>query len=439
MTALIPRPAAKQHARIWADGVDLTCNTLIDLSISGGRGDRFGQADPATCNFRVQLDAGMAVPDIGAVVHVAGWLPGAESTTRSALFTGKITDVALENDVLSAVAVDPTREIDGVLLGASPFPSETWQARFDKVWALTRTALGSPSWMTGVGASWNLYDQAQGVGAPTLLMLPRDVDRRRARDLLDELFRYFMADCFYIPHASDIRSTGVTGSVCPADPSAWTPRAGYRNGLHLPASWHNPATTIRRCLIGQYPRRWRNLTSLINDVKVITHGYAAALPVNVAEHSDHASDAASQAAHGFRSTTISTALLAFSNSTNTTPTNAGDWLAKAWLARTRYPSWGLDNLTVNLLKPLYPSGADQSREALPAWKVLSHGVSQLGRKIMVEPADPAAAAEPWCVEGIDVAWHEDGWILNLSCSDPKTYDGTLTAADQPEPAPTEVP
>lgn len=412
-----------QHARIWVDGVEWSNITIASLKIDGGRDQKTSFPDATTMGATVHIPENFQPPRLGARVDVKGWLLphsnawgliASEANSSRALFSGTITDLALEGDILSFVAADPTPQLQGIYIGDTPWLGELWNERMAHIWDGLRAAAGNPGWMPAWAAMWAqffmpVWNYAQ---------LARDVDRQAGVDLLREYMQPYNVAYFYVPHWDP--SLSLQEGV-PATPDQWRPSCLIRSGLEENPGWSGNTPIIYDSVIVNDPpfRMWRNKTSYISRWKV-TFNQTDVDPV--ARVSVEAKDAASEAAYGPRSGDLDTSLV--SHYVGTPVENALE-LANMWLARTHIPAWQIDSITINFEPgPMADQGIEETWWA--SWTpLMQFGPGQVGRIIYLQ-LDAGQPVRKAFLEGMSITHTELGWSVELSISPPVFYDALLT-------------
>lgn len=410
-----------QHARIWVDGVEWSGITIASLEIDGGRNNKTSMPDATTMGAAIILPTNIQPPRLGARVHVKGWLtphqhitPPTEANSSRALFAGTITDLAMEGDVLSLVAADPTPELQGINVGDTPWPVESWEARTGHVWNALRTAAGVPSWMPPWSDLWAQFY----FPAWNYWQLGRDVDRQPGIDLLTEYMAPYNVAFFYVPHW-DVGLGNAVG--VPATPDLWAPSVRIRSGLEDHPAWSNPQPGFHDSIISNDPpyRLWRNKSSYVSRWKIGYNDNTVDPPNAV---SVQVVDAAAESAYGPRGGEWNTSLLAqYVGSPITDATDLGNM----WLARTKTPAWQVDNVTL-IFEPFALEGQPAAENWWDSWgALLKFGPGQVGRNILIQ-LDPGQPTRKAIVEGMRIAHTPDGWTVELNMSPSVFYDAVLT-------------
>lgn len=407
----------EQHARIWVAGVEWSDYTIAALEISGGRSDRMSNPDVATVRCTVVLPADTDPPNLGARVDIKGWLcayvnrfgqVAGESNSSVALFSGVITDVAIEGDVLTFLAADLSVALQGLVIGDDPWPVEAWAERMEHIWTALRAEAGDPSWMPVWADMWSQFF----LFAFNDWQAARDVDRQAGLDLLYEYMAPYGVAIYFVP------SFVWSGDV--GDPSTWQPTMRIRSSLEAHPGASDPATKVWDDItLGDPPPRvWRNKTTYANTWRV-RHLDNTTDPYG--EPEAVATDPDSRAKYGPREGAWSTELLAeFSG----TPVTAAQELADAWLARTRIPLFHVDPLTVVFTpSTMEPLASDQNW--WDSWTALmAHGPAQVGRRFRFQLQAGAPLVESF-VESMTVRHVDDGWEVDLSLSPVSAYTGLM--------------
>lgn len=409
-----------RHATVWVAGRDVTPDTLGECEIVVGRSTFTDAPDAASLSLSIEWPAWASIPVIGDTVHVLGWLPGDEGTAR-ALFAGNVTDVAWEGGIVSVLAVDPSRKLDGVTVGDVPWPMEAWGERVARILALARAALPDeahwlqPRYGNDLAPIW-----AQKVRVPW-----RDVDRQPVLTLLGELLDPVGVAWAYMPHMG-----GVSSDPHPADPRAWLPRMKFVHlipvnvPVALDVSVSIPASMITA---DPPPRVAMNLGPVCNEwvVKGVTVGgdgkpvegdgweVVAALPE------------AARRRYGESSASVDSG---FAHDPGNALYPRPSWLARELLDRTGYPTWAADGVLI----PLDGAALDADRDWCRAvWTQLlaETPVGAVGGRVYLEGVQGTSSdLGGWVVEGLRVAWLEDGWEVEFTgLSDPAVYYGQATA------------
>lgn len=417
------------HVQLWVAGTDVTCDTLAELTIHGGRSDWMAQPDPATCSFTVEWGpTGLKAPRIGDKVNVAGWLPGRKAGTFKALFTGHITDLSDEDGWVSVVAVDPLRRLQGVFAGDTPWPVETLPQRLDRIWAAAVARVGAED------AAWMGRDSVLNpvtiwpTDGQLRFVIPRDVDHQPALGLWYEYAAPVGLAMYYQPHG-----VGLATPAHPQDPAQWTPARAVV-GVLAPA-YQGQGGVVDACLIlgDPPPRRWENLSTVVTEwktsgVKVDVHTGVPLDPAQEWESVVSAPDAR-RARYGYRQSSFRTTYADrdWHNANPERPFTQAeyDMVGKWWLDRTNTPTWACDGIVVvfdpGTLDPLTEAQQDA------AWRIVGGGPSQCGVTHVLQGITSSKESE-WVVENTEIKWTEGGWQVTLGCTDPAVYAGTV--ADQ---------
>lgn len=426
-----------RHATLMVAGLDATPDTFGELEVAGGRGDFLGEVEPATLSVSMEWPVWRPLPVVGDGVQVAGWLPhsGLPEQSMAALFAGQVTDVAYEDGIVSLVAVDQLRRLDGLMVGDEPWPAEPWPARLQRLRDLIAARLPAEDrgwwgqWWGWPGTPSNLADA---------YVAARDVDRQDALGLVRDHLRFAGQFVWAMPHFGAINDSGPA----PADIRSWAPATGY--GTIFPESgWffaQVPEVFAAWIVDDPGPRNWQNLGTCINRLEV-TGPRVAADGRPPAEAGDEPTDwvhgaAVAQAVasrHGPRSGKIDTplAMNLIGQSLPFTTIDLGRFAA-AWLARTGWPVWACDGVSVDFTRPDPDRPAWQMRRA---WLWLAQGgPCKAGQPVVlhgvggstVGPA-PGGEDDPnWIIEQRTIRWTEEGWEVDLeSLTDPAVYRGTV--------------
>ena len=409
-TGRADRAAAPQpHVAIHFGGLERTCEFIESLSVSGGRSDKISQADPATLSATMKWYPGSAqMPQLGEEVRVVGWAPGTPRVAGMSvvpLFHGDITDIAVEDNIVSIVAVEPIRHLDGVFIGDAPWPSELLYERIERIVALAKSALGDPVWMPAQLLSQGTRNQPWARARA----IERDVDRQRAKEMLEHETRHGLASFYYklpdfVPESQEKTFTGmltlVDGIRSVSMTGASIPRYGVPCGL-----------------IGEDPppRYWLNYTGVVNSWKLRCWEQKD-VEAQVEVH-----DAASQAAYGPRAASIATDLL------HRLPANDQGPLAAGLLALTKTPYWCVDNVTVYVIEQLR-GGVDVHQWQSAMQMAGSPGRHGEPRYFDLDRGQDAEHANMpvLMIENKTVDWRPDGWEITVATSHPKMYDAAFT-------------
>lgn len=420
------------HCLFLLAGADVTPDTFGELEISGGRSDWLGDVEPASLSVSMQWPVWAPTPVLGDRVQVAGWLPhtGDRAGSNAALFDGAVTDVAVEGDIVSLVAVDPLRRLDGLMIGDEPWPAEPWQTRAPRIVEATARQLPAedrPWFSEWVG--WN--------GAPPTIeagmVARRDVDRQDALQVLRDMMRDAGRCFWYVPDRNSINDA----YPAPTDPQRWRPGVGY--GTVMPRDYlffaQVPAIPAAWIVADPPPRQAMNLQACVNLLKVsgpVVDATGRPLDGDGSEWQVLSGVGASQVSrYGPRSGTMP-----LRHALPGPGVTGGPWLdpwqvANAWLRRSGWPSWSADGVLVDFTQP------DPGRPAWMmqrAWLWLAQGgaakacqsVALHGVTGSTDGPAPADGAPNWVAEQRTIRWTENGWEVELtSLTDPAVYRGTV--------------
>lgn len=420
-------PAAEQHVRLWVNGRDVSCDTLAQLSIRGGRSDYLAEADAATVSFTMKWPSNMPPPVFGDRVDIAGWLPDGRDPALSmaALFTGHITDIAIEDDWWSVVAADPLRRLTGVTVGGDTYPPETGWDRVERQWQQAKRRATEP-WMS----EWNIMWSASLAGTlpPNLgwAMGLADADQTDALQAMRRTMRPVLGDIYYRPCQT---------WPAPADPTAWDPTGWIVLGVSTIRAPQPPHIDCALIVADPPMRFWQNLGVVVNEWAVTSYKPQLAAPgqdppqpikhVAVARATD-----ALRHQYGLRLATIDTDQQYNDPNNHVSPFPHDQ--AVELLKRTQVPDWSLDNVQVLFTRDIVTS---LSRNQIDwAWRIVSHGAGQVGRYTTMGPGIPGTAINPlldpalntlWMTEQTQIDWMEDGWSVTLVLTPGSMYKGTV--------------
>jgi hypothetical protein len=433
-----PAPPPDQHVQLWVNGHEVSCDTLAVLSIRGGRGDFLSDADSATVSFTLQWPANTAPPAFGDQVDIFGWLVGTTpAQTGAALFTGHITDIALEDDWWHIVAADPLRRLQGIKVGDTPWPEESVQDRIERVWDALRAAAPAPDrvWMGsghdlvasvshiwGTGGVW-------GVGASSTVVR-RDVDSQPGLDLTRDYLRTFLGDLYYRPD---------TAWPSPQDPKAWKPKVTVRNqfsvGALIPVDGY-PWVFLSDCMVvaDPPPRYFQNLGIMINQWKATYKIVDPAKPAEAPKDGEAiaTADAGIIERFGPRQSSVNTELkwvvLPAGTPGSGVVINPAQSLADLLLTRTKVPDWSVDQVVIVFDPATQQSVNDADRQS--SWAVVAHGAAQIGRGMNAKGLRGATSTTnhlytSWVVEQTQIDWTVGGWTVTVTASPESVYNGTV--------------
>lgn len=422
-----------RHVTVWINGRDVTPDTLGELSIAGGRGTFLDTPDAVSLSLSMEWPTFQPIPRVGEPVSVLGWLPyWAPGYYDRALFHGHITDVAWEGGIVSVLAVDPLRRLDGVYIGDQPWPMEYYTRRMERILDLGQQSL-SPDDAVWFGTGQNpnepwYWASFQGNRYPW-----RDVDRQELLQVLDGMLSPAGVAMYYMPH-----NHKNVWDKSPSHPSLWRPCTGSARvgaaGYPPPLVAEVPAFAI---LADPPYRVFMNLGPLTNEWKVTGKWLdPGGKPVESSDTQPTewqvtaAADQAARRRYGPVSGSLDfgTGLIAGVEGEDT----AGEQrLAQFWLNRTGYPTWGADSVVIPLD---YETVQANKWKSCDIWlRLLAHGPGGCGFRVGlqgVKGSSYTTATEEypeWVVEGMQIDWLEDGWEVTLtSLSDPAVYFGTAT-------------
>jgi hypothetical protein len=149
--------------RLFIGGEDRSCDTLRDVSIDMGRTSADGQPDPGTFTAGEVADWTLAGTVGDTLLFLADEWP---------LFRGYVTDLDTQVEYPAGrwptrvIAAGPLTQLGHAVIGDEPWPQESDSARIQRILDL-------------VGAHHEVLDTTVGPD-----ILPRDVDRRTAADLV---------------------------------------------------------------------------------------------------------------------------------------------------------------------------------------------------------------------------------------------------------------
>lgn len=420
-----------RHVTVWIGGRDVTPDTLGELSIAGGRGTFLDAPDAVSLSLSMEWPTVQSIPRVGEPVQVLGWLPGTPSTaSRRALFAGNITDVAWEGATVSVLAVDPMRRLDGVYIGDEPWPMEYYNYRMRRIMDLGQAAL-SPEDAAWFGYGANLNEPWWLVDWGRRRMPRRDVDRQELLQLVEDMTAPAGTAIYYVPHNQ------LPGTSTPADPGLWRPCIG---SARLDSLYYPPQLMVEvpaGMIAADEPYRvFMNLAPLANEWKVTGQWVdPSGTPVESSD-TQPAEWAASAAApesarrrYGPVSKSLNAGTCLVAGVQGETPDSA---LARFWLARTGYPTWGADSVVI----PFDAAACEVDRDrADHVWRrLLALGPGACGFRVGLQGVRGSSRTTSteeypeWVVEGMQIDWLEDGWEVTLtSLSDPAVYFGTATS------------
>ena len=413
------------HVALYVAGRDVTCDTIGQLSIRGGRSDFLSQADAATMSITLQWPETVARPKFGDPVAVAGWIPGHKTTSVRALFYGHITDIAVEGDWWSLVAADPMRTLDGVKIGDVPWPQETLSERFKHVWDALAAKLPDQTWL-GTGADLLLHTAQLFWGGQTLLR--RDVDAQNGLDLVRSHTSSMFGDVYYRP---DRYVPGTTHWPAPStvDPAGWQPEARLANALSRNSLADYGVTAFVSCkgLVGDPPPRFfQNMGIIVNEwsADVITDWTAD--PV---VHSTVIVRADQQLLqqYGQRSSKLQVDDMLDGTLVGDRPVQ----MLQRMLERTQVPVFCVDNVVADCTTPVLDSAGTDV--VVGNWHALTaRGPGQVGASIEVIDDSPGDLnlRGGWQIEQTQIDWAVDGWTVQVTLTPGYLYAGQVQQTRQ---------
>lgn len=325
-------------AIVEVNGVDISCNVQLGVSIAHGRADATSQPDPATASLElVATDRSIVdMLTINATVTVDAKFGDGDTVRR---FEGTITDVAIawaDVDVanVSVTAASPVAMLGRTFIGDTPWPAEDDGARAEHI-------------LSGSGVPVGQIDPG------TVNVLARDVDKQPCLSLLQDLAK----DCGGMAwHTRD-------GLICYAD---------NEHRRNTPTS-----IILDACQILMSPKWEQTTNGLVNDVTV-AYGLA---PEGEEQPTFRRVNQQSIDAYGLMAVSDATQLADLADATTR---------AEVAVARGAFPAWNIPEVPVNLSVPQLDEAATRILLGLEQHDLISvTGLPSQG---------PASTATLW-VEG----------------------------------------
>lgn len=355
-------------------GAALPDSSLGPLTIRHGRDGGSGQPDAATCTVTLLSDPLTRLPVIGdrleidlgpAVLTWAGLLDTDPARPR---FRGDVTDVSATNQrrgeppTVTVTATSRRARLGRTYVGDVPWPEELDGARARRVLDLATAPAGLV-----------LADVDPG----TVTVLARDVDRKPALELLEEL-------------ANDARALLVEQR---------DGRIGWHDANHRGRAAVDVDLAADALLADLVSAQ--NLSGIVNALSV-TYGptvEGSERPV------ESFADTASQTSYGPFAATVSTQLA---------QQTAAIAFARAEVGRRSRPRWRLDALELDLIRYDPTTGAGVTPALAAAlWRL---EVADLLRLTGLPSSAPFAGSRRW-VEGWTETISRHSWRVTLATSD----------------------
>lgn len=229
---LLAAPLELELSSVTLEGVAVPlAGIAADVTIRHGRAGFFDSASPSTAQLTLLgVTRAMMRPfRLGSLLVVNA----TDGSTVAPRFTGRLTDAALVDDELTAIAVGRLRTLSGYTVGAAAYPEEAWSARVTR--AFTEAGLAA------------VLELAVGTFDP--IVVARPIEPVTLASMLDELAAWVQAavcdrpDGRIFVQALGARSVGVVTPLDPAEVAyapVWEQRLPGANVLTVSYGEANP-------------------------------------------------------------------------------------------------------------------------------------------------------------------------------------------------------